>query len=79
MGFSKAAIYAELSSKYGPVSGPFSYVGVNCTGSEVTLDECTNSNTESCGSGTGAGVVCESASVLVIFAFAECTILLFAL
>ena len=66
MGYSKGALYAETGSKYGPVTGVFSYAGVKCNGSEVTLDDCPNAGSNSCGSGTGAGVVCESATVVVI-------------
>ena len=57
LGFSKAAEFT-VSSKFGNVSADFSFDQVECSGQEITLEDCKHDNTEDCGPDEGAGVVC---------------------
>jgi hypothetical protein len=60
LGFSGGATSVQCCSAYGAVPTTFSYDEVGCTGTETTLDSCPHQNTHDCGTGEGAGVVCNT-------------------
>jgi len=60
LGFASGALSAQCCSTYGLVPTSFSYDDVGCVGTETTLDACPHLNVHNCGTGEGAGVICNT-------------------
>ena len=58
LGFSRNGATAVLYSTYGSVVDNFIMDDVNCDGTEDSLEDCSYSPTDNCGTSEGAGVIC---------------------
>ena len=58
LGFSSNGATAVLYSTYGSVVDNFIMDDVNCDGTEDSLEDCSYSPTDNCGTSEGAGVIC---------------------
>ncbi|XP_066577153.1 deleted in malignant brain tumors 1 protein [Amia ocellicauda] len=54
-----AAVQTTSSSRYGPGRSEVCLTGLRCSGNETHLQNCSRPQTETCGSGSDVGVLCE--------------------